>query len=193
MDMTVIGVVAVIVSIVLTHAAMLTFYKRYRYWWNYYSDLGYRKNSTMSRVLNAVGTLFLAGALIILWTHVGASEKVHYAHLIQVMGYLGVLGLVGVVAIPYDKYLKGYSRVHGTCVLVGNVMTNGAIMLLNVSIGSVVVWLHVGWFVLYFFVWAYTGKRFRHDLKKARPVHAPVQRIYVWMLQLAVVLLLLAV
>ncbi len=190
MTITRIGVAGVILAILLTHAAMLTFYKRYRYWWNYYSDLGYRKNRPLSRWLNAIGFIIFGASLALLWYVIG-REITTYGWLLWAVGWMGVAGLVGVAIVPYDKYLRGYSIVHGASVLVGNIMTNIAIILANASIGSVWVWIHVGWFAVYFIVWMYTGWKYKSNPKHARPLHAPVQRIYVWTLELAIIVLFL--
>lgn len=188
---TYLGIAGVIVAILFTHAAMLTFYKRYHYWWNYYSDLGYRKNRSLSRWLNGIGFASFGVTTGWLWYQIG-QDVAGWGWLIWLTGWLGSAGLIGVVIIPYDKYLKGYSLMHGGCVIVGNVMINLAIILANSHIGSVWAWLHVGWFVVYFSIWAYTGRRYKHNLKEARPLHAPVQRLYVWTLELAIIALFLA-
>ncbi len=191
MTMTYLGIGGVILGIILTHLAMLTFYKKYQYWWNYYSDLGYLKNRPLSRWLNGIGFTAFGFATGLLW-YLLAQDVPGWGWLIWMTGWLGSAGLIGVVAIPYDKYLKGRSLVHGACVLVGNIMVNLAIILANAYIGSVWVWLHVGWFLVYFSIWAYTGRIYKHDLKEARPLHAPVQRLYVWTLELAAIVLFLA-
>ncbi|MFC1687318.1 hypothetical protein ACFL0L_01970 [Patescibacteria group bacterium] len=183
----IIGISGVIVFLIGSHIAMATYYKPFRYLWSYYSDLGYDKNTKVSRFFNTWTTVYFAIAIIVVWITIGTHLDENIL-LIQLSGIIGALSTIGIVIYPFNKQNP---ILHGIFVFLANISTNAAILIVNLELQLITVWIHLGWFALYLSVWAITSRVFIHDLKRARPYHAPVQKVYVLLLMISIVSILI--
>lgn len=183
----IIGISGVIVFIIGTHIAMAIFYKPFKYWWSYYSDLGYDKNTKISRLLNKWSTIYFALAMILVWITISSHIERNIL-LIQLSGIIGALSTIGIVSYPFNKQNP---ILHGVFVFLANILTNITIFLVNLELQLMIVWVHIGWFVLYLTVWAIISKVYVKDLKRARPYHAPVQKVYVLLLMISMIAIIL--
>ncbi len=187
MNPGILGLVGLAVYFIGTHVAMMLFYKPYRYWWNYYSDLAYSKNTGISRRINRVSTIFFAVTVSYTWLSIDQIITENIT-LITAMGLIGLLSLMGTVIFVYDKH---HPMLHGVFVTAANLMLNTALFTVNLELRSPVITIHLLFFIVYFVTWSVTGRIYRYDLKKARPLHAPVQKFYVILIEFAFLAVLL--
>jgi hypothetical protein len=166
---------------------MATFYKPYRYWWNYYSDLAYSKNGFVSRFFNVSGTVIFGLGYSVVWLSIGNFVDNHIL-LIQIAGIIGSLSLIGTIVFPYEKFQQ---VLHGFLVMLSVFGLNLALYVINLEYHSWLLRVNIVAFIVYFIVWAIANLAFRADLKKARPFHSPVQKLYVLILELALLSVLL--
>ncbi|MBU0598603.1 hypothetical protein KKF61_06490 [Patescibacteria group bacterium] len=137
----IIGLIGILIYFVGTHLSMLTFYKPYRYWWNYYSDLGYEKNSKLSCAINISSSVLAGLALVIAWIYVG-QQLSDIKWIVWIGGIMSAMSIIGLAVIPYSKYHGGTSFVHAGFVLCVNIFTNICIFLINLQFNSLLIWIY---------------------------------------------------
>jgi len=65
--------------------------------------------------------------------------------------------------------------------------------LINQELYLTIISLHVIWSLIYLLVFSFTTIIFRNNLKKARPYHAPVQRIYVILMEITLLVVIIKI
>src|SRR3989344_874474 len=178
MAIKIISLIGIFIFFVGTHTAMLTHYKPFRYFWNYFSDLSYENNWALSRLLNLIAFVILGCTLILIWWQV-AMTSAESALLFKFFGFFGGISIACSVLVPYKKYQRAYSVTHGALVMTGNISTNICILLVNTKLQNWYLWVALAVFVIYFLVWAVSSRVYKNNEKMARPWHAPVQKAYV--------------
>jgi len=120
--------------------------------------------------------------MAVLFSSVGAylTERIQ---LIRTLGVISCFGFAGVALIPYDR-----ARQWHNFSLAGAFGTSTfAVFLANKEIKVWVCDVYVYYFVAYIAVLMSTMIVYRKDLKKANKIHAPLQKVYVLLMLITIV------
>jgi hypothetical protein len=182
------GISGALIFFLLSHLAMLTYYKKYQYWWHYYCDLGYPipENRT-SMCLYRAGLSFLAVLLLPLWLNIGLYVTRHVV-VIQAAGVVGCLSFLLLIAVPYERS----RRVHFVALCSAFTGSSVAIVIANQELQHALVNLY-GWcFVVYLSLVIITTALYRKEMKRAHRVGAPMQKTFVLIFLVTIIVFCLA-
>lgn len=182
------GISGALIFFLFSHLAMLTYYKKYQYWWHYYCDLGYPipENRT-SMCLYKAGLSLLAVLLLPLWLNIGLYVTRHVV-ITQAAGIMGCLSFLMLLAVPYEKS----RRVHFVALCSAFTGSSVAIVLANQELQHALVSLYGCCFVVYLSLVILTTALYRKEMKRAHRVVAPVQKTFVLLFIVTIIVFCLA-
>lgn len=177
------GISGAIMFFLLSHLAMLTYYKKYDYWWHYYCDLGYTipENRT-STLLYKSGLIFLAVSLLPLWLNIDSYLTLNVA-LIQGLGIVGCLSFISMIIFPYEKSRE----LHFFSLFMAFTGLSAALVIANQELQSVLLTIYLWCFLGYISVLIATTAKYRKEMKRAHKFQAPVQKTFVLIFDITVV------
>ncbi len=177
------GISGAIIFFLLSHLAMLTYYKKYNYWWHYYCDLGYSipENRT-SMLLYKAGLTVFAVLLLPVWLNIGSYLTLNVA-LIQLMGILGCISFLLMIVFPYEKS----KELHFLSLFFAFTGLSAALVIANLELQNVLLTIYFWCFLVYFCVVIVTTFIYRTEMKKAHKYQAPVQKTFVLLLDITVI------
>jgi hypothetical protein len=177
------GICGAIIFFLFSHLAMLTYYKKYDYWWHYYCDLGYPipANRT-SMCLYKAGLTLLAVLLLPLWLNINVYLTRHVA-VIQAAGVLGCLSVLLMIAFPYEKS----KEVHFVALCSAFTGLSIAFVIANQELQHALFNFYGCCFVVYLSVVILTNLLYRKEMKRAHRLVAPVQKTFVLLFLLTVI------
>lgn len=177
------GISGAILFFLLSHLAMLTYYKKYDYWWHYYCDLGYTipENRT-STLLYKVGLIIFAVLMLPVWLNIDSYLTAH-VELIKVAGIVGCVSFILMIVFPYEKsrelhFLSLFSAFTGLSV---------ALFIANLELQHALLSIYFWCFLVYISVVIVTTALYRKEMKKAHRYQAPVQKTFVLLFDLTVI------
>ena len=183
MSELILGISGAVVFFLLSHLAMLTYYKKYDYLWHYYCDLGYAipENRT-STLLYKAGLTVFAVLMLPLWFNIGSYLTLNVA-VIQVAGIVGCVSFLLMIAFPYEKsrklhFLSLFSAFTGLSV---------ALVIANLELQNALLSIYFWCFLVYILVVIVTTARYRKEMKKAHRYQAPVQKTFVLLFDITVI------
>lgn len=183
MSELILGISGAVVFFLLSHLAMLTYYKKYDYLWHYYCDLGYAipENRT-STLLYKAGLVSFAVLMLPLWFNIGSYLTLHVV-VIQVAGIVGCVSFILMILFPYEKsrklhFLSLFSAFTGLSV---------ALVIANLELQNALLTVYFCCFLVYISVVIVTTARYRKEMKKAHRYQAPVQKTFVLLFDLTVI------
>ncbi len=185
----ILGISGVLAFFSGTHWAMRSYYKKYRYWWNYYCDLGLTKpENRRSVVLFTASTIYFAFTMVVFWANID-----HYLHenlrLIQITGIVGAISFIGIVLFPYDKA----HFTHSAFLFLASIQSCAALYIANKEMGFWPITLLVVGMGVYLAVVAVTTIVFRNNMRGAHRYHAPIQKIYMLIMEGTIIAVLIKI
>lgn len=177
------GISGAMLFLLLSHLAMLTYYKKYDYWWHYYCDLGYSiPENRKSMLLYKAGLIFFAVLLLPVWLNIGSYLTLN-VRLIQVLGIAGCLSFILVIVFSYEKSRK----MHFLSLFSAFTGSSAALVIANQELQLAFLNLYFWCFLVYISVVIVTTALYRKEMKKAHKYQAPVQKTFVLLFDITVI------
>ena len=177
------GISGAIIFFLLTHLAMLTYYKKYDYWWHYYCDLGSTiPENLKSMLLYNAGITYFAITMLLVWINIGSYLTLN-VRLIQVMGIVGCISVILMIVFPYEKSRKQ----HISSVFSAFISFSAALMIANQELQLALLNLYFLGFIVYISVVTVATAMYRKEMKKAHKYQVPLQKTFVLLFNITVI------
>ncbi|HDS44654.1 MAG TPA: hypothetical protein ENN68_00900 [Methanomicrobia archaeon] len=169
------GILGALLFFLLSHLAMLTYYKKYDYWWHYYCDLGYTiPQNRLSMLFYKAGLIIFAVFLMPLWINIDSYLTVN-AVFIKVAGIIGCISFILMVLFPYERS----RRLHFLSLFSAFTGLTAAFLIANQELQHALLNVYAWCFLVYISVVILTTARYRKEMKLAHKYQAPVQKTFV--------------
>ncbi len=177
------GILGAILFFLLSHLAMLTYYKKYNYWWHYYCDLGYTiPKNRRSTILYKAGLILFAVLLVPLWLNVDSYLTVNVVF-IKVSGIIGCISFILMIIFPYERSRK----LHFLSLFSAFTGLTAALFIANIELKHALLDAYFWCFLVYISVVIVTTALYRKEMKRAHKYQAPVQKTFVILFLLTVI------
>jgi hypothetical protein len=183
MSKLILGISGVVMFFLLSHLAMLTYYKKYLYWWHYYCNLGYTipENRT-SMLLYSAGITYFAIMMSLVWVNIGTYLTLNVG-LIRLIGIIGCISFILIIVFPYEKS----KQIHFISLFFAFSCLTVVLVIANMEIHHLLLTIYFWCFLAYLFVVILTTIMYRNGIKKAHKYQAPIQKTFVILLDITII------
>jgi len=182
------GILGAILFFLLSHLAMLAYYKKYDYWWHYYCDLSYTiPKNRLSTILYKAGLIIFAVLLVPLWLNIDSYLTVNVVF-IKVAGIIGCISFMLMIVFPYERS----RRLHFLSLFSAFTGLTAAFIIANHELQHALLDVYVGCFLVYISVVIITTTLYRKEMKLAHKYQAPVQKTFVILFLVTVIVFCLS-